>query len=525
MSEQLATLSWKFQGGFATDLAPETRELSFLVRALNVIYEVSGSIRKVGGANRINSSAIASGANITGMIDAHFAGTSGSFTDRFVALASDGTLHTLHISDGTTTAITGGATITANTVPVFAMLADVLTFWTSDNDTPLQITSSGNAATLTGSPPAARGAARYANRLFAYGDDANPSNTQYCAFGNPQIWTGNDTGILTCGNDDGDRIIGAIPYKGKLAVFKGPNIGSIYLISGRSIPEFRVDHLISGVPLQSPNSVVAVGDDVWFLGPTGVYSLAATEKFGNFEQADLTRFLKRFFREDITTTRMNFSQAVHYQEQSCVVFTLASAAGTEEDMALVLSYIRFKEEGIKASTWGPDRTAMSAAIRINASGRRQLVFGSTDGFVLIEDDATRVLPSSTAYTMRITTPRITILPGDMPATLYKMYLKLVPVGNYNVSVDVTRDGQSPQTFTFNQGQAGFILDTDALDTGRLGGGILSTVYPNNAAGLSGECRAVEIDITQGGASQDSGIYELGLIVDKAAVTRAASITI
>ena len=92
MSEQLATLSWKFQGGFATDLAPETRELSFLVRALNVIYEVSGSIRKVGGANRINSSAIASGANITGMTDAHFAGTGGSFTDRFVALASDGTM-------------------------------------------------------------------------------------------------------------------------------------------------------------------------------------------------------------------------------------------------------------------------------------------------------------------------------------------------------------------------------------------------------------------------------------------------
>jgi len=375
-----------------------------------------------------------------------------------------------------------------------------------------------------GTPPAARGAARYTNRLFAFGQNANPSNLFYSGFGDPTVWSGSDTGILTCGNDDGDRIIGAIPYKGRLAVFKGPNVGSIYLVSGRSIPDFQVDHLISGVPLQSPNALVAVGDDVWFLGDHGVYSLAATERFGNFEQADLTRFLKGFFTNQIDKQRLNFSWGVNYQEQSCVVFTMGSASGTEEDMALVLSYIRAGEEGIKASTW-ETRDAMSAAIRIDSTnGRRRLVFGSTDGFVLDEDHTTRLLPSGTAYTMRITTPRITILPGDMPATLYNLYLKLVPVGDYDVAIDVTRDGQAPQTFTLNQGQAGFVLDTDALDAGRLGGGILSTVYPNNAAGLSGECRAVEFDITQGGSSQDSNIYELGLIVDKAAVTRASSVT-
>ena len=68
------------------------------------------------------------------------------------------------------------------------------------------------------------------------------------------------------------------------------------------------------------------------------------------------------------------------------------------------------------------------------------------------------------------------------------------------------------------------MDTDALDEERLGGGILSTVYPNNTAGLVGEARAVEIEITQGGGGQDANIYEIGMTIDRAAATTNDSLT-
>ena len=217
--ERLQTFPFQFQGGFASDLAPESRQLTFLTRAENVIYEVSGAVRKFGGATRLNSAAAASGANITGMYDFYSAGGSGSDTNRFIFLASNGTLHTLD-SGGGTTAITGGASITASTNPVFAQLNDVLTFWTSDNDTPLSITSAGNAATLGGSPPAGRGAVRHLNRLWTWGDNSNPSQLRYSATNDPTTWSGVDSATISVDNDDGDRIIGCISHKEKLFVFQ-----------------------------------------------------------------------------------------------------------------------------------------------------------------------------------------------------------------------------------------------------------------------------------------------------------------
>jgi|TARA_R110001583_G_scaffold33397_6_gene112700 hypothetical protein len=520
MAERYQTLAYKFQGGYATDLAPEVRQLNFLQKAENVMYDVSGAFRKAGGANRINGTAIASGANITGMYHFYVAGTSGTFANRFVVLASDGTLHTMNDS-GATTDITGGATITANTVPVFAQLSDVLTFWTSDNNTPLQITSSGNAATLTGSPPAGRGAVRYANRLFAYGINATPSSLRYSAFGLPQTWTGADTGLVTADDDDGDIIIGALPYKGRLAVFKGPNWGSIHILSGRSIDEFRMDHLISGVPLQSPNGMVSVGDDIWWLGDNGVYSLEGTEKTGDFQQADQTRFLKKFFRELIDRKRMNRSWAVNNREKSTVFFTLASLEGTEEDMALGLSYIR-PEEGIKAFTWRRD--AMSAALRINpTTGVKDLVFGSTDGYVLQEDHPTRLLPGSTAYNMDVETPNVTLADGDQPMTIADMYVKSRPVGDYDLTVSLTRDSASAQEYKFNQGTTGAIWGTSVFGTGVFGGGVLQTAYPNNVAHTNGNARSVKFKIQQGGNDQGADVYEVGLKIERAAQSRVSNL--
>ena len=523
MPERTTPLTYTFDGGFATDLSPETRELSFLTKAENCIYQVSKAIRKFGGANRINGSQIASGANITGMYDAFYAGTSGSFTRRFVILASDGTLHTMN-SSGTIATITGGATITGNTVPVFAMLSDILTFWTSDNDTPLQITVTGNAATLTGSPPAGRGAFRYANRLWVYGINATASALRYSAFGDPQKWSGSDSGLLTIDDDDNDRIVGAIPYKGRVAIFKGPNIGSIHILGGKTIQAFAVDHLISGVPLQSSNGLVTVGDDVWFLGDTGVYSLAATERFGNFQQADLTRFLKGFFRNAIDRTRMDKSWAVNYSEKQTAIFTLASTEGTEEDMALGLSYIRAQEEGIKPFII-KNRDAMSAALRVNPTTNvKDLAFGSSDGYVLHEDHTTRLLPGSTAYNMRVVTPNITIAPADGTVQLAGMYMKSRPTGDWDVTVATTRDSQAAQQYNFNQGTTGAIWGTSVFGTGKFGGGVLQTAYPNNVDGVTGECRSVKFDIQQGGASEDAEIYEIGIKVKPTAPSREANLT-
>jgi len=520
-----ATRIFNFQGGYATDLAPQVREVSHLQRAENTIYSVGGSALKVGGSVRVNSSAISSTPNITGMRDFWITGTSGTYTQKYVLMTSNQKIYKEDM-DGTFDEITGSASITADAIPVFCQAGDLLLIFTDKNDTPLKWSGSGNVATLGGSPPAGRGAVLHLNRVWTWGVNANPSRITYGAGGDPEDYTGSDTGSIDISDDDGDRIIGVVSHKDRLFIFKGPNIGSVHVISGRTTAAFAVTKLVGGIALQSHNSIVEVGNDVWFMSDRGIHSLSATEKFGDFVEADLTRFLRGFFTNEVKRSQLNAVWGTNYTRKSCVVWTATSAASSEPDMIFGLSYILSQEQGLKAFTW-PGRSCHSAAIRINPSTSvPELCFGTTGGFVERHDTGTNysLNNGSDAYTFRITTPQIILPPpqprGDQPVGLYSMYMKSRPVGNWDITVSLQRDQETAESYTFNQGTAGFLLDTSELDTGILGGNPLQTVVNNTL----GEARSIQLDITQGGLNQSAEIYEMGVDYDVVATSVAADLT-
>ena len=76
-----------FAGGWATDYGP-TVDLSpdqsgkvsipFLVDAENILFELDGGPHKIGGASKLNSSAVASGAVVTGVYDYWQQGSAGT---------------------------------------------------------------------------------------------------------------------------------------------------------------------------------------------------------------------------------------------------------------------------------------------------------------------------------------------------------------------------------------------------------------------------------------------------------------
>ena len=91
------------------------------------------------------------------------------------------------------------------------------------------------------------------------------------------------------------------------------------------------------------------------------------------------------------------------------------------------------------------------------------------------------------------------------------------------TVQILGDGAVQLDRTFNQGTTGFVLGTDALGTGLLGGQIVRTVRASSG-GLAGETRAVGFRITQGGDNQDALIFELGLLLKPTAPLRDPTIT-
>lgn len=529
----------RFTGiGIATDLAPEVRELTHFTQANNVIFQVSGSVRKVGGSQRLNGTGIAGAPDVVGMFDFWRSGTSGTSTQQFVMVDSTGKIY--RTTFALPLDISGSVALTAGARPVFAQFRDLLTIWSSADEAPRKWNQTGNAALLAGNPPAGHVATVHKGRLWAANTNANPSRLTFSALDTAETWTGTDTGSIDVDPEDGDRIVGLASHKGQLLIFKGPNKGSIHQLSG-SAPTgndaFSRQPLLKGIALQTHNSIVEVGDDLWFMSDRGIHSLSATQRFGNFAQADLSRYLKIGFAEGINRSLLDQVWGVHYAHKSCVIWTIAPSGVAENTVAVVFSYIRQEEEGLKVSIW--NRSCISAAIFIDPTTKvRQVAFGTTDGFAERQDIPRRGLASAatggfilntdvlgtgrlgdafasnTAYNMRILTPQITITDidaqgqprADQPVTLQRMYLKSEPLGDYNVTIDVSRDGLAPETYLFNQGSGGFVLDTAVLNVNQLGGGILQTI----SAEMLGEARSISLDINQGGAGEDAHLYEIGI---------------
>ena len=516
--------------GYATDLLPQERQLTHMAAAENIIFEISGAVRKCGGGTRLNSTAISGTPSILGQFDYWKAGTGGSFTQVYVVTTSDSAVWCEEDPSGASgsfTDRTGGVSIGAGAIPNFVQAKDTLIIFFSDASTPITYNNTGNAAALGGTPPAGRCGAWHKNRLWIGGTNANPSRLYYSKYGTITTWTGQDTGAIDIDSEDGDRIVGLASHKNSLIVLKGPNKGSIHIISGDS-PEgenaFRRDLLVLNVPLQTPNSIVPVGDDIWFMSDRAIHSIAATARFGDFEQRVVTQYLFKEFRDNINRTRLPNVWGVNYAAKSSAIWTLSTSGSSTNNRILGLSYVNL-EEGIKPFIWTL-ATAMSAGLRINPTTKlRELIFGDNAGFLNRMDQSDRSMPSSMAYTARITTPAVVISDSDsvgqpkvdQMTTLKRGWLRSQSVGDYNVTLSIARDTDSPESYTFNQGNAGFLLDTDLLDTGVLGG-----FSPRvSAVELLGECRAATFDITQGGTNQDMNIYELGLEFDPASEHQGA----
>jgi hypothetical protein len=548
MADNLVPILLHFNGGFATDFPDQTRALTYQLKAENVMYEVDGGVRKSGGTEFLFSDSFSGLPSVNGMTD-FWLDTSGTVTQNFIMVTASGEIYKDDL-DGTFTAITGTASLGSDPIPIFCVAQDILTIWFSNNTTPLKYTGTGNVSALGGTPPVGRGAVYHMGRLWAWGTNAAPSRLYYSAFGNIEDWSGIDTGSIDIQVGDGDRIVGAISFREKLFIFKGPNIGSIHTISGTAptgSDSFSRKRFSRGIPLQTHNSLLEIGNDILFMSPRGIHSLAATEMFGSFTGKEETRFLKKFFREQINTSRLNRVWAVDYSQKSCAMWAMTAAGSSTNDKVLGLSYIRHEEEGYKPFTWS-GRSCVSAAIRKSpTTDLDEVIFGTNVGSVLRQDTLARAVAvfataglvldtdsldtgilggsvAGVAYNMHLRTPQILIGQHDalgkprpdQSVTLYSMYMRSISVGNHDINVSLTRDNEEAEQYKFNQGQSSFRLDRSSLDVGTLGGEQMRLVYSDPP--VVGSCRALQIEITQGGLSEDAHILEMCLMVKPEALT-------
>ena len=464
MADARAKVLIIFGGGWATDFGPVfptpprdgVLNLPYLVRAENVLYELDGAPRKVGGTTRINTTAAST---LYGFHDAWFQGTAGSEVQLQVAYAGT-TLLSMSALDGTwTTRLTG---LEDAKHPCFEMFkgtnaSEILIFSTTSTvDAPRRMNSAGTVAALGGSPPQFSFQHKHQNRLWAAGVATAPSRLYYSESLDPETWSGGGAGSLDIDPGDGDRITGLASHKNELIVFKGPNRLSIHRITGASPSTFARVPFVDGVGSVNHTSIFRVNDDLVFCDPRGVHSLTATAAFGDYVEAFLSRPILRAYQADLNLNAMSTIWGVNYQGRGIALWTLPGSGGTAKNRYFVYDY-RFQPG--RWALWTGYQAANCLGTITNATTRQRLAYaGDVSGFLYqLNANNQSVTNGATAYTYKVTTPFLNFGSSAMMKNAVHGFLSAAPKGTYNTTFGWTRDVNAEQTVLVNQAGAASTL--------------------------------------------------------------------
>src|SRR3990167_6476973 len=493
-----------FGGGWSTDFGPSADVVPnaggdvifpFLVDAENVFFELDGGPHKIGGTTKLNSSAVASGAEIMGLTDFWRMGTGGTGTQRRVLHA--GTVIMADAADGTFANIRTGREEDA--VPSYCTFDDQLIIGsTSTSDNP-QAYDGTTCADLGGTAPRFAFACSHKNRVWAAGVASTPSRLHYSALLAEDDWVGATAGYIDIDPNDGDRITGIVSHKNDLFVFKGPYYGSIHRITG-SAPTgsdaFSRIPFIRGLGAVWQNSIFRFRDDVGFMwSDASIHSLNATAAFGDYSEAALSRPIHKYLREHVNFTYLNRCWAATNVQRSIVAITLPVDAGTFCNQILSMDY---SHQDIRWSQW-PAYNAHCIATVIDATdnSRPKFYIGGRDGYVRRTDVANRSIDAVTSIPAKVTTPYTNYGSPFLMKTLSGAALGIAQRGG-DITFGWQMDTQTQNTATLTQ-SGGDVLGPSTtmpvfeLNSSLLGGSRFVDVFIEEA---HGEGRAVQFQVTQ-----------------------------
>ena len=505
MASKRQTIQHIFGGGWVADVGPSINSgisqgggfvFPYLTTASNIFYEPDGSPHKIPGATKLNSSVLASGAEIMGLFDYWKFGTSGVGVQKRVVHVS--TVIMADAADGSFSNIQTG--MTDNATPCYTLYQGLLIMSNSAGDAPQTYDSgTGTCANLGGSPPAFQFSTFHRQRVWAAGVNALPNTLYYSSANNSAQWGGTGTsGSLTIGSLlDGDRITGLCSIGAELYVFKGPYYGSIWKVLGSSntgADAFSVSPmpLVSGIGAVWHNTIFRFRNDVGFMWSDGsIHSLSNVINYGAYGEPALSRPIKSYIDANINLAQLKRCWAVANDARSFALITIPISSSNFPNQILMMDYSR---DQAWWSQWPAFNACCAARVVDSADSNKVKVFiGGQDGFVRKTDATDRSIDTTDAYTATATTPFTNYGSPSISKTLGPLAVSMVPKGNYNMTLGVTRDKQAQDTYTLSQGST-------------------NTAWPFvdvfTEAEEGGEFKNIQYSVSQGILSQDMEVHAI-----------------
>lgn len=507
-----------FAGGWATDFGPTSEaavdelgrvNIPFLVNAENVEYDLDGGPRKIGGATKLNSTVLESGAEIRGLFDYWRQGTAGSPTQKRVVHVN--TVVMADDADGVFANIFTG--LDADAVPSYEVFDDILIL---ANDSSGDVPKSWDQTTaqdLAGTPPNFAFSKTHKNRLWAAGVDTNPSTLYYSVEFDPEDWTSSGSGSIQINPGDGDRITALASFKNELWVFKGPYKGSIHRITGSSPTGSdafaRQEFLSEGLGAVAHNLLFKFKDDLGFVWADGSFhTLKTVDQFGDYNEVALSRPIATWLREHLNFTALKKGWAATIEHKGIVYFSVPVDSSTSNNAILAMDY-RFTP--VRWAYWTAFNCGALAAITDNLNNDlKSLMGGFDDGFVRRLAQPNSSIDGTTAIAALVTTP---FFHYDDPA-IYKhlsaISIGIQPQGSYDLIFRWRRDDNAQQAVTLAQDGGDVLAPAAAnqftLGTSQLGGAQFVDRFRELEDG--GEFRAIQYEMTNSGVDEGLEIHSL-----------------
>lgn len=473
----LTSTKWithNFAGGWATDFGPTAYDspdtngkfrVPFLRDARNTVYEFDGGIRKAPGTSVLNASVLESGAPVRGLFDYWRQGASDSAIQRRIIHINDKIMYDQ--ADGNFLTMFSGLSTTG--IPQYSTFDDLLIMGNSNNaDVPRSFDGS-TAQVLAGSPPAFGFSVPHKNHQFAAGSFANPSRLYFSVPLNPEDWTGTGSGAIDIDPSDGDMITGIISHKDKLFVFKGPNKGSIHVISGSASASWTREPFVSGLPVAWIHSIFRFGDDIGFITTNGsVHSLKATAAYGDFNQAWLSYPIGKYMQENLNNTRARYFVTATDPNRGYVWIGITPSGQSTNTRFLIMDY-RFLTQNEPYPRWSYwDSRAFNCIHLVRDLQRPRLMAGGYDGKVYKMDQNVRS-DNGSAINMRVETPSLTYGEEWLMKNLSNVGVSVNAYSDDVMHLEWTLDGVSTYSSEMTQGNTGSTFNNALFDTAVFGG--------------------------------------------------------
>ena len=491
-------------GGLDATTAPFLVPPGSFVIAENVLYGNSGGKRKRLGTSRYNASTIGSSIVIGAISDFWRHGTDPTGTQKFVCIADD-TIYK-DDGDGVWDVVEAAWSAAGRQARQNIIIAQGYALFSDGTAAPRKWDQTTDSA-LANSPVYEFGV-YHLRRLLVSGISANYSRVDYCAAGDIETWTGADSGSFIFDEDDGDRVMGiSKPFRGSVFIFKGPNTGSVHAISGTTPGDFRKERVLTGAPCVAHKSIITTANDVYWCSRYGFHSLSATAKYGDTEEAFLSRPIQAEF-DRLVVSRLNQVCSFHHPRYNIIGWGVVGPGATNNDTVFVYNYVLNAWSIWKFNGFGP---ASLAVMQEPAAGGDQrlprLYVGAYNGFLYEGDQTTYTDNAGDAYTFRLRTPIHYKLSDFATEVVEKQFYRATtfyrPTGSFTASLNILVDGRR-QALTIDLSGIGDLIGTTFI----IGTSLISSSTDVNIreSVINDVGRGIQLEWLNSSSGQDIELY-------------------